>query len=335
MGGMEVNLNKSQFSRLNEFTELIKAGKQSINCVSFAEKWGVSQKTVQRDVNFLRDQMHAPLEYNLNKRSYEFTQPTWSMPSMLVTEGEILSVLLASKVLEQYHGTPAADSLRHIFGKLAQMLPEKVKIDPSALFTRFSFRGPPSRPITTEIWATVIQGVRDQKSLQIRYRKAYGDVPDTVKDALVNPYHIANLQGEWYLFGAYANGNPTDKRQFSIARIEKATVTDHSFQIPDSFDPVSLLENTFGRFTGTDKTYQVKLLFTTKVAGLVEEREWHAKQTLKRRKSGEVELTFPCKGLYEVQNWVLAWGHHAKVLAPKELQTMVQDEILLMAKGLR
>ncbi len=330
-----MNLNRSQLCRLNKLTELIKAGQQTINCTTFAKEWEVSTKTVQRDIDFLRYQMNAPLDYNPATKSYEFSQPTWSMPSMLVTEGEILSVLLASKVLEQYHGTPAVDSLRHIFDKLAQMLPEKVKIHPSTLFTRFSFRGPPARQISTEIWSTVIQGLRDQKSLQIRYRKAYGDVPDTVKDALVNPYHIANLQGEWYLFAAYTNGKPNDKRQFSIARIEKATVTAHPFQIPASFNPEKLLEDTFSRFTGTDKTYQVKLLFTKDVAGLVQEREWHAKQTLKKRKTGEVELTFPCKGLYEVQNWVLAWGHHVKVFAPEELQTMVRNEILLMADGIR
>ena len=330
-----MNFNKSQFRRLNELTELIKAGKQSINCLTFAEEWGVCQKTVQRDIDFLRDQMNAPLKYNRNNKSYEFTQPTWSMPSMLVTEGEILSVLLASKVLEQYHGTPAADNLRHIFDKLAQMLPDKVKIDPATLFTRFSFRSPPARTITTEIWSTVIHGLRDQKTLQIRYRKVAPDAAETAKDALVNPYHIANLQGEWYLFGAYANNSDkSNRRQFSIARIEKATVTNESFQVPADFNPEKLLEDTFGRFTGNGiETYHVRLRFTKKVAGLVMEREWHAKQAIQRRRTGEVELTFPCRGLYEVQSWILAWGHDVKVLEPKELRTMVRDEVRLMARN--
>ena len=335
---MEVNLNKSQFSRLNELTELIKAGKESINCLTFAAKWGVSQKTVQRDIDFLRDQMNAPLEYNRDKKSYVLTQPTWSMPSMLVTEGEILSVLLASKVLEQYHGTPAVENLRHIFDKLAQMLPEKVKIDPASLFTRFSFRSPPARTITTEIWSTVINGLRDQKTLMIRYRKVAHDAAETAKDALVNPYHIANLQGEWYLFGAYADisgkSEKSQRRQFSIARIEEATVTNESFQVPVDFSPEKLLADTFGRFTGNGiETYHVRLRFTKKVAGLVMEREWHAKQTIKRLRAGDVELTFPCRGLYEVQSWVLGWGHDVKVLEPNELRTMVRDEVLLMANN--
>jgi proteasome accessory factor B len=335
---MPVNFNKSQFRRLNELTELIKANKQAVNCRSFAEKWGVATKTVQRDIDFLRDQMNAPLKYDSNRKSYVFTQPTWSMPSMLVTEGEILSVLLASKVLEQYHGTPAAENLRHIFGKLAQMLPDKVKIDPATLFTRFSFRSPPARTITTAIWSTVIQGLRDQKTLKIRYRKVAPDAAETARDVLVNPYHIANLQGEWYLFGAYADitdkSEKSQRRQFSISRIEKAIVTNASFTVPADFSPAKLLEDTFGRFTGTGtETYHVRLLFTKKVAGLVAEREWQAKQTTQRRRSGDLELTFPCRGLYEVRNWVLAWGHEVKVLEPTELREMVRDEIRLMASN--
>jgi predicted DNA-binding transcriptional regulator YafY len=35
--------------------------------------------------------------------------------------------------------------------------------------------------------------------------------------------------------------------------------------------------------------------------------------------------------LFEVQRWVLSWGHWAKVLAPAELTKMVADEIRLMA----
>jgi len=325
--------NKSQFSRLTELTELIRAGKQPVNCLTFAEKWGVSQKTVQRDIDFLRDQMKAPLEYNRDRKSYYFTEETWSMPAMLVSEGEILSVLLASKVLEQYHGTPVGANLRQIFDKLAEMLPDKVRMPPENLFTRFSFRGPPARPITPEVWSTVIRGVCEQKTLRIRYRTFETAETDAGKESRINAYHIANLQGEWYLFGVHVGH--TDVRQFSMARIEQATLTGDSFDVPSDFDPEKLLADTFARFSGTNESHAVRLLFTKDVAAWVEDREWHPKQTLHRRRTGEIELSFPAKGLFEVQRWVLSWGHDVRVLAPKELREMVQTEIRLMAKTVR
>ena len=327
--------NKSQFKRLLALVELIREQKRPVNCLILGkdkENWGVSQKTVQRDIEFLRDQMNAPIAYNRDRKSYYFTEATWSMPALVVSEGEILSVLLASRVLEQYHGTPAAANLREIFDKLAEMLPDKVSIPPENLFTRFSFRGPPARPVTPEVWSTVIRGLCDQKTLRLRYRPFDTAKADVGKESRVNPYHIANLQGEWYLFGVHDGYE--DVRQFSMARIEQAVLTGEAFQVPADFNPEKLLADTFGRFSGDNEVHAVRLLFSKDVAAWVEEREWHPKQTIHRRRNGDVELSFPAKGLYEVQRWVLSWGHDVKVLAPKNLTQMVRDEVKAMAQNI-
>jgi predicted DNA-binding transcriptional regulator YafY len=328
---MRMQKNKSQFKRLMALVDLIREQKRPVNCLILGEDefWGVSQKTVQRDIEFLRDQMNAPIAYDRERKSYYFTEATWSMPALVVTEGEILSVLLASRVLEQYHGTPAAANLREIFDKLAEMLPDKVSIPPENLFTRFSFRGPPARPVKPEVWSTVIQGLSAQKTVRLRYRPFEAAKAEAGKESRVNPYHIANLQGEWYLFGVH-DGH-SDVRQFAMARIEQATMTGDAFQVPSDFDPEKLLADTFGRFSGNNESHVVRLLFAKEVARWVEEREWHPKQTLRTRRSGEVELSFPAKGLYEVQRWVLSWGHSVKVLSPKELRDTVREEVRMMA----
>ncbi len=253
------------------------------------------------------------------------------MPALVVSEGEILAVLLGSRVLEQYRGTPAARQLAQIFGKLSELLPEKVRVRPEEMFNRFSFRGPPARPVAPGNWAAVIRGLCEQRALLMRYRNVGTAAAAPAKESRVHPYHVANLQGEWYLFGAYAG--QTDVRQFAMARIERATVTAASFTVPADFDPEKLLADTFGRFAGRHEAHRVRLLFSKEAARWVEEREWHPRQTLRRRRTGEVELSFPAKGLYEVQRWVLSWGRGVRVLAPKGLRQEVREEIRLMAKG--
>ena len=56
----------------------------------------------------------------------------------------------------------------------------------------------------------------------------------------------------------------------------------------------------------------------------------NAAQRGKYRKAGDIELSFQAAGLFEVFRWVMAWGHHCKVLAPKELKSMVENEVALM-----
>ena len=325
-----MNRSKTQFNRLTELTDRIREGREPVNCLILATEWEVSQKTVQRDIDYLRDQLHAPLDYDRLRKSYFFTEPTWSMPALVVSEGEILAVLLGSRVLEQYHGTPVAKQLGHIFEKLAELLPEKVRVRPADMFNRFSFRCPPARAVKPENWAAVIRGLCEQRTLKLHYRKATVAASEPAKESLFNPYHVANLQGEWYMFGVYAG--QTDVRQFAMARIEKLTVTPAVFQVPADFDAEKLLADTFGRFSGQHEAHTVRLLFSKEGAQWVEEREWHPQQVLRRRRTGELEISFPAKGLYEVQRWVLAWGHDVKVLEPKALREAVQAEIRLMAK---
>jgi predicted DNA-binding transcriptional regulator YafY len=80
---------------------------------------------------------------------------------------------------------------------------------------------------------------------------------------------------------------------------------------------------------------RTRLLFPKDEAPWVMEREWHPSQITKTRKTGEIELSFPAAGLFEVMRWVLSWGRCVKVLAPPELVRMVADEVKGMTKQIK
>ncbi len=324
-----MQVNKSQFRRLTELAERLRSQTEPVNCLTLAAEWEVSQKTVQRDIDFLRDQMGAPVTYDRKRQSFVFTEPTWTMPAMLVSEGEILAVLLGARVLEQYHGTPAAHQLAQIFGKLSDMLPDQIKMRPEDLFNRFSFRGPPARPVAPANWSAVIRALCERKTLQLRYRTAAMAPDAPPKASLVNPYHVANLQGEWYLFGVHASQRQV--KQFSMARIERAVVTRSSFDVPADFDPDAMLKDTFGRFACAPRAHTVRLLFSPSAAPGVAAQEWHPNQVTRVRRDGSLELRFPAKGLEEVKRWVLSWGREVRVLQPKALCEAIRAEVAEMA----
>ena len=322
-----VKRSKSQFTRLLERDRRIRGG-QYPNCLTVAADWEVSQKTVQRDVDYLRDQCGAPIVYDRDRKGFRYEDSTWMLPSIIMSEGELVAVLLASRMMDQYRGTPLASQLERLFDKLSALLPEKISVKPELLYTRFTFTAPPSRPIHPDTWTAIIRGLLTQQALKIVYRPFDQKRSREGKTSMVNPYHVANLQGEWYLFGTHRGHS--DVRQFAIARIEKTAVTGERFELPPDFDPKALLGATFGRFVG-GKAQTVRLLFEKEVADWVTERQWHPAQVIHRRKTGAVELQIPATGLFEVQRWVLSWGHCVKVLGPADLRRMVQDEIERMA----
>jgi predicted DNA-binding transcriptional regulator YafY len=327
----DMNLSKSQYRRIMELDRRIRDGLYP-NCLTFAAEWEVSQKTIQRDIDYLRDQCGAPIRYDREEKGYYYDAATWVLPSIMLSEGELLAVLVGSRAVAQYKGTPIEARLRRVFDKLTELLPEGLSIHPAELFTDFSFQAPPARPVDPDVWLAVTQGLINRTTVEIVYRLFGAGETKPGKVSRINPYHIANRQGEWYVFAVHAGHE--DVRQFSMGRIVRAALTDSTYHIPRDFDAAKLFDSAFGRFAGGGEEHTVKLLFDHGVADWVTEREWHPAQQIKRRKNGDVELTFPAKGLYEVQRWVLSWGRQVRVLAPPALCGAVEKEIGAMAEAL-
>ena len=317
--------NKTQFCRLLELDRRLRDGGYP-NCQSFSLDWEVSQKTVQRDIDYLRDELRAPIEYDFAKKGFYYTRKNWFLPSISVSEGDLLAILVAEKAVEQYRGTPIATELERVFGKITDLLPDKITIRPELIFNKFSFTAPPSRAIDAGTWAMVVRGLVHQTRLQMSYKPVEHDL----EDWLLEPLHMANLQGEWYLFGKCQG--ETFVRQFALGRIRKVALSGQRFEMPAGFDPRQLLANTFGRFAG-NHSHTVRLLFAKKVALWVLEKQWGPRQAVRTRRNGDVEVVFSASGLLEVFRWVMAWGRWARVLAPAELRQMVDREIDAMGQG--
>jgi len=316
--------SKTQFSRLLELDRRIRSGGYP-NCLTFSAEWEVTQKTVQRDIDYLRDQLGAPIEYDRIKKGYRYTSSNWFLPSVSMSEGELLALLLASRSIEQYKGTPVARELEKVFRKLAELLPDKLSIQPELIFTRFSFRAPPAKPIAESVWTVLVRGLLNQRTVKIEYQAFEAK---NLRNWIIRPYHVANLQGEWYVFGA----TPEDKEvlQFSMARIRKASLMEQPFDMPDDFDPDKLLANVFGRYVVGSDEIEVRLLFNREIADWITERQWHPQQKVMKRKNGDIELRFKTRGMLEVQRWVLSWGHWAKVLGPAGLKKAMAEELRQM-----
>ncbi|MBM4144519.1 MAG: hypothetical protein FJ225_13160 [Lentisphaerae bacterium] len=74
------------------------------NCTDFTAEFGVSRRTVARDLDFLRDEERAPLEYDEARHGFRLTDETYSLPPVSITRREAFSFGLARKLLAHYEG---------------------------------------------------------------------------------------------------------------------------------------------------------------------------------------------------------------------------------------
>lgn len=291
------------------------------NCSSFAKKWEVSSKTIQRDLDFLKYQLDAPVEYDPIKRGYYYTDPCFMLPSITMNEGELMALAMGACALEAYRGTPIAAHLEAVLEKLVDVLPDEIAINPSEIFSQFSFSAPPTMPVDPSIWEDILKGLLNKRQMEIVYLG---------KTSRVHPLHLANLQGEWYLFVRFFDYD--NFRQIALGRIEKVTLLDESVDAVD-FDIDDMMKDTLYRFAGDNKSFTVKLRFDAEVAPQVSERQWHPQQKLKLLKDGGIQLEFDAKGDLEAKRWVMAWGRYCKVLAPSWLHQSIQEEASAMLEN--
>src|SRR5882757_7737356 len=110
------------------------------NCRKLADELEVSTKTIQRDIDFMRDQLGLPIEYDQLQFGFVYTEPVTSFPTIEVSEGEVIALLVAQKALEQYRGTPFEKPLRTAFAKITDGLKDKIGFHLGDVASGISFR---------------------------------------------------------------------------------------------------------------------------------------------------------------------------------------------------
>src|SRR5262245_14683979 len=81
------------------------------NSASLGRMLAVCPRTVQRDIAFARERLGAPIEFDARRNGYYYTDATYRIPHLTLTEGELVALFLAERVLRQYRGTPYAPAL--------------------------------------------------------------------------------------------------------------------------------------------------------------------------------------------------------------------------------
>ena len=62
------------------------------NASTLAVQFEISTKTAQRSIDHFRDRLQAPLEYEVSHKGYFYTDPTFQLPVIRISEEELLAL---------------------------------------------------------------------------------------------------------------------------------------------------------------------------------------------------------------------------------------------------
>jgi proteasome accessory factor B len=297
--------------------QAIQSGKHP-TATSLAMELEVSTKSVHRDLEFMRDRLGLPVEWDQSRFGYRYTDEVSAFPTMQITEGELLALVVAEKALQQYRGTSFEQPLLSAIRKMEQSLPDTVSLSLSDIEQTISFRTSAEPILNLGIFDALARATASRHQLELAYRKPG---QKEAERRIIDPLHVANINGEWFLFAF--DHLRKDIRTFVPSRIQSVKRTGKTFERPQKFSLQKRLRDSFGVHSGHG-TFDVVIRFNVEAADFIREKKWHDSQQLRELPHGEVELRLKLSSLAEVERWVLSWGGNATIIRPKELVESVK-----------
>ena len=289
------------------------------NASTLAAEIEVVPKTIQRDVEFMRDRLELPIAYDSRRFGYHYTQEVGAFPTLQITEGELFALLVAEKALQQYRGTTFEKPLLSAFKKMEQSLPDTISLNLADWDQSISFRMSVEPVLNLESFDRLAKATAAHRQIEIGYRKP---ASQTVETRRIDPYHLANINGEWFLFAF--DHLRQDLRTFVPSRVQSVQFTGVTFPRPPKFSVEKILRDSFGVHSGRGE-FKVVLRFDAPAADYIREKRWHPSQQLHEQKDGSVQMRLQLSSLGEIQRWILGWGGSATVIEPPELIQAVRQ----------
>ncbi len=295
------------------------------NATTLARRFEISGKTAQRSIDYMRDTLCAPLDYDAHRRGYFYTESGFALPAFEVSQNELLAILLAQNLLSGSAGGLISHSIRS-FGRKLFATTGAIGLSEERINTAFSAVWHGYTPAEAETFRIVADALVQRRRLVFRY---FAPSTNESTDRLVEPAHLQHYMGSWILLAFCTDRQAW--RKFHLGRMRQVRLTGTEFSPVSPACVLQHLQGAFGIFQ-SGQPQEVALHFNAYRARWLRDEFWHPDQVIEEQPDGSLVMRFTVTDLREVKLRVLQYGAQVEVLAPVELREEVLAEIGLMIK---
>ncbi len=314
----------SNTERINRINQMLNS-RRAVPRQDFLDKLEISAATFKRDLDYMRDRLHAPIIWDRELRGYRYdkeaegTHP-FELPGMWFNDSEVYALLIMEHLIEGLqpgllspHIEPLRTQIRALLDSSDHSVEEiqrRIRILPMA-----------ARHYRLETFEGLCQGLLARKRIQI---SQYSRQRNEVTQREISPQRIIHYRDNWYL-DAWCHMRK-DLRTFSIETIQEATVLNkNAKQISDKKLDETYMPG-YGIFSGS-KTQQAKLRFTPERARWVSGEIWHPDQNSSFDHENYYLLELPYSNEHELIMDILKYGADVEVLSPNSLKQSVKNKL--------
>ncbi len=314
----EKTINKRQLERLIIIHNAIKAGLYPNNKTLrqlYCEQTGyknVSEATIQRDIDTLRVNFHAPIEYDTFKKGYYLLDSNYDFALNSISTKDVFYLSAAKTMLSSFEGTTVYDSIADVIN----FVTNTQGMGRFEMLNRIAVPPVPRIVMNDEkVWEQILDSMSRNQIVEFDYS---GRWHTATKHRRVHPYQVLLDQGRCYLFCYDENADGENKeRLFALNRIKNLTMTDSTFKLPEDYEFSSRCGGgRFGAFIGDDPTTFV-VDFYGDAREYVKECIWAEDQKIEEFEEDEkTRITLTSRQVLPVKEWILAQGANAVPVSP-------------------
>lgn len=310
-------MSKISVERMTKIVRFIRK-RRSVSMAFLKEALEVSAASVKRDIEFLRDRLGCPLEWDRSLRGYVIRDDLaeggrFELPGVWFDASEVLALLTMLHLVDgvqpgllEEHVGPLKARLRSMLAegsRSAQPIERKIKL------VHFA-----PRKVEPKHFQLVVGALLESRRLVLQY---WSRDRQTETERVISPQQLVHYRENWVLDAWCHRRNAL--RSFALDAIQSVRVLDETAVEISEEEMQDYFRGGYGIFAGAAK-YRARLKFTPERAQWVGEEVWHHDQASRYLDDGSYVLEVPYSNDQELLMDLLRHCPEVEVLAPAALR---------------
>ena len=291
----------------------------------FLEELDVSRATFKRDIEYMRDRLHAPIVWDRDAGGYHFenvktTGPAYELPGLWFSAGELYALLAAHKLLGDIEPGILASHVAPLQARLAALL-EASGHSATEITQRVRLLSMAKRTVESRFFTDITIALLERKRIEI---DAWNRGRNEINTRTISPQRLVHYRDNWYVDAWCHLRN--DLRSFSVDAIQRVKVLREKARNVASAKLDEHFASAYGIFGGQATAWAI-LRFSPERARWVQSERWHSEQQAEVLADGSYRLRVPYADARELLMDILRHGRHVEVEGPESLRRLVADEV--------
>ena len=248
---------------------------------------GFSKRTLQRDINEIRNVFGIDIEYSKSQKGYFISQ----------NENENMNFQRMMEAFDMFNSL-----------NLAQNLTPFIHLEKR-------------RPQGTENLYGLLHAIKNRLQIKFTYQKFW---EEELSQRLVEPYALKEFKNRWYIMAKDSKDN--NIKSFALDRLTNLEITNLNYQYPDNYSIEQSYRYCFGIISPNDEEPQdIILSFDPFQGKYIKTLPLHDTQQVLVDNDEEMKIKLKLCLTHDLVMELLSFGDNMKVIEPKSLADQIKQ----------